>query len=144
MSDLGQQLDQLEQRLAAVLRDLRLFRQDWQRAQRDKGVLGSRGLSEYVLALLREGADIRHQVTGEMVRVDSGYTVHELLRSAELTGYTVPTANALHQRLRQRHYRVGDVEYVALTKRWRWATEQQRERENTDVDQAATVAGTQR
>jgi hypothetical protein len=107
-SSFPRRMELLEVRLERVLRDMRAFHSDFLRAERDKGVLGSRGLTEYVMEVL----ELNSQATR------SGYSVHDLLRTAELAGYSVPTVRTLTKRLSDRQYRVGDVRYDKVTGKW--------------------------
>ena len=89
-------LERIERRLENCLRDLRIFRADQQKMAQGAGVLGSRGLTQFVLDMLRQTAP-------------TGIPIAELLLAAEVAGYAIPTARTLSKRLTERAYRVGDV-----------------------------------
>lgn len=98
-------LERLERRLELVLRDMRIFRRELEHEQADKGVLGSRTLTEYVLGLLQ---------------TSEGMTITDLLLSAEKAGYAIPTRRVLSKRLTGRAYRTGDVAFDDGREVWVW------------------------
>ena len=98
-------LERLERRLENVLRDMRNYRHELEGASKDKGVLGSRSLTEFVLGLL--------EVNGEM-------HINVILSEAESTGYKIPTRRIMSKRLTERAWRVGDIQYDALHEKWVW------------------------
>ena len=98
------ELERIERRLELCLRDLRLYRRGQMESLGDRGVLGSRTLTEFVLELLRMAA------RGGVPK--PGFTVQELLRAAEGAGYAIPTSRTLSKRLTTRAYRSGDIEWV--------------------------------
>jgi hypothetical protein len=100
----------IERRLERTLRDLRLLRAELSQSVADKGVLGSRGLTEFCLCLLQADNAV------------GGYTILEILRAAETAGYAVPSARTLSKRLGNRSYRVGDVE-CGEDRKWRYHQE---------------------
>jgi hypothetical protein len=102
-------LELIERRFENLLRDLREFRHELEGASKDKGVLGSRGLTEFVLGLL--------QTTG-------GQSITSLLKQAEEAGYAVPTRRILSKRLTERAYRVGDIAFNKESGVWVWKGQQ--------------------
>jgi hypothetical protein len=106
-------LERIERRLELVLRDLRIFRGELEEKERDKGVLGSRGLTEFILGVLTCPVP-----TMVGVGSDVGYTIHQLLRAAEQAGYAVPTSRVLSKRLVERSRRVGDIRFDEAAKKW--------------------------
>lgn len=105
-------LARLEYRLDHVLRDLRSLRYDMEEATKDRGVLGSRGLTEFLLGVLRQQSPLSHASPVQ------GYTIRELQQLAEQAGYVVPTSRTLSSRLRTRAYQTGDLRYDATGKCW--------------------------
>jgi hypothetical protein len=95
------ELERIERRFELALRDLRLYRAGQIRSLSDRGVLGARDLTAFILELLKMAA--RCGVP------KPGFTVQELLRAAEGSGYAVPTARTLSKRLTTRAYRTGDI-----------------------------------
>lgn len=93
------QLELIERRLEAILRDLRIYRGQISLAQQSQGVLGSRGLTEFILDT------IAHLPAG------TGLSARDLLTLAERAGYSIPTTRTLSKRLTERSYRVGDIEF---------------------------------
>lgn len=101
-------LELIERRFEKVLRDIREFRHELEGSSKDKGVLGSRGLTEFILTQLQKNPD------------HSGHSITELLRQAELAGYAVPTRRILSKRLTERAYRVGDIAFDSDGGFWYW------------------------
>lgn len=97
-------LERIERRFENALRDLRLYRAGQIRSLSDRGVLGARDLTAFILELLKMAA--RCGVP------KPGHTVKELLLAAEGAGYAVPTARTLSKRLTTRSYRNGDIEWL--------------------------------
>jgi hypothetical protein len=107
-----QELERLERRLELLLRDFRILRRQMIDAAKDKGVLGSRGLTEFIIDLLRaEVTPITNNICGMSVR--------DLLYQAEKAGYAVPTIRTMSKRLTERAYRVGDIAW-AKERGWYW------------------------
>jgi hypothetical protein len=94
-------LERIERRLENCLRDLRIFRADQQKMAQGKGVLGSRGLTQFVLEQLWAVSGVG----------DGGLTIKAILLSAEVAGYAIPTARTMSKRLTERAYRVGDIDW---------------------------------
>jgi len=86
---------------------MRILRRELSGAASDKGVLGSRGLTEFLLGLIQSRED--------------GYSITELLTTAEQTGYAVPTRRTLSKRLGVRAYREGDIRYDHEKEVWKVA-----------------------
>lgn len=101
------ELERLERRLELLLKDLRIYRQQRIREESSGGVLGSRGLTEYMIDTLRAGAGY------------TGISVRELLIMAEHAGYKVPTLRTMSKRLTERAYRVGDIAWSKELE-WYW------------------------
>lgn len=97
-------LERIERRFELALRDLRIFRRELEGSVADKGVLGSRSLTEYILDLLR--------------KTPEGMSITNLLLSAEKVGYAIPTRRILSKRLGARAYRVGDIQYDPEKEVW--------------------------
>lgn len=100
-------LELLERRIESILVDLRRFRRDLQREQSDKGVLGSRGLTEFTIGLLQ--ANTR-----------AAWSVRDLLLAAEKAGYMIPTSRILSKRLTEVQYRRGGVKWRKDLGGWTW------------------------
>lgn len=105
------ELARIERHLESILRDLRAYRTQQQQASADQGVLGSRGLTQFVLDQLKAlaGGEARVQAGDFGTRV--GKTVTDLLLAAENAGYAIPTKRTLSKRLVERRYRVGDIDW---------------------------------
>jgi hypothetical protein len=99
------ELERIERRLEGCLRDLRAYRASQQRGLTDQGVLGTRGLTQFLIDLLR--AIPR---TG-LLPAQLGLTVTAMLLAAEHAGYAIPTARTMSKRLTERRYRVGDIDW---------------------------------
>ena len=97
--------ERMERRIENVLRDMRILRHELAASTKDKGVLGSRNMTEYVISLLQTAP----------------HTITELLESAEKAGYAIPTRRILSKRLTERKYRVGDI--VCDGELWSWKSE---------------------
>lgn len=106
------ELERIERRLELVLRDLRLYRSGQIRALSDRGVLGARDLTAFIIEMLKMSA--KHGVP------KPGLTVKQLLLAAEGAGYAVPTARTLSKRLTTRAYRTGDIEWLPDGKQGYW------------------------
>lgn len=125
-------LERLERRFQEALRDLRALRMELQRDVTSKGVLGSRGLTQFVLEQLQqvkaEHARCRQEADhGARVSQDhraavpaAGIAISNLLRLAELAGYEPPTARLLSKRLTERAYRTGDIQFDRAGQQWVW------------------------
>lgn len=125
------ELERLEARLESVLCDLRNYRRVQQQAATDRGVLGSRGLTQFIIESLYKAATEDTAITGR----DGGFSITALLRLAELAGYAVPTRRILSKRLTERAYRTGDIAWIAGgdegTGLWYW--------KGKDAEDVATV-----
>jgi hypothetical protein len=99
--------ERMERRIENVLRDMRILRHELEKNVSEKGVLGSRSMTEYVLGLLQT----------------EPYTITELLNAAEQAGYSIPTRRILSKRLTERKYRVGDLVYDSGSEKWSWKQE---------------------
>lgn len=108
------ELERLERRIELVLRDLRIYRATQQSAASSRGVLGSRGLTEFIMEMLQQKTGSSNNPT-----VNIGYPVAVILRAAETAGYAIPTARTLGKRLAERQYRVGDIAW-AKDRGWYW------------------------
>jgi hypothetical protein len=95
------ELERIERRLEGCLRDLRAYRASQQRGLTDQGVLGTRGLTQFLIEQLQAVSDVG----------DGGLTVKAMLITAEIAGYAIPTARTLSKRLTERRYRVGDIDW---------------------------------
>lgn len=104
------ELERIERRIENALRDLRLYRAGQIRSLSDRGVLGARDLTAFILELLKMSA--RHGAP------KPGLTVKQLLSAAEGAGYAIPTARTLSKRLTTRAYRTGDIEWVVGSGTW--------------------------
>jgi hypothetical protein len=99
-------LEIIERKLEALLRDIRIYRKHQQAATKDKGVLGSRGLTEFIIEQLKN--------------VPSGFSAHELLTLADRAGYQITTTRTMSKRLTLRSYRHGDIRFNQQHKRWQY------------------------
>jgi hypothetical protein len=106
-------LELIERRFEKALRELREFRHELEGASKDKGVLGSRGLTEFVIAQLQQAPTLKPDDGG-------GWTITSLLHLAETAGYAVPTRRILSKRLTERAYRVGDIAFDSTGGFWYW------------------------
>ena len=95
------ELERIERRLEGCLRDLRAYRASQQRGLTDQGVLGTRGLTQFLIEQLQAVSSVG----------DGGLTVKAMLITAEHAGYAIPTARTLSKRLTERRYRVGDIDW---------------------------------
>ena len=100
------QLERIERRFESCLRDLRQYRAYLQRDAADRGVLGSRGLTQFCIEQLSH----------------SPMTTKELLTVAERAGYQTPTARILSKRLNGHAYRTGGIVWDTGMGKWRAAT----------------------
>ena len=98
-------MERMERRMENVLRDMRILRGELEKASQDKGVLGSRSLTEFVIGLLQTRP----------------HGLREMMELAEQAGYAVPTRRILSKRLTERKYRVGDI--VCEGEVWSWKAE---------------------
>lgn len=106
------ELERIERRFENALRDLRLYRAGQIRSLSDRGVLGARDLTAFIIEILKMAA--KYGVP------KPGHTVQELLRAAEGAGYAVPTARTMSKRLTTRAYRTGDIEWLPDGKTGYW------------------------
>lgn len=102
------EFEKLERRLELLLRDMRIYRRELEQSAADKGVLGSRSLTEYMLGLLQ---------------ASDGMSITELLLTAEKAGYAIPTRRIMSKRLGDRAYRVGDIVFDHEKEVWIWKHE---------------------
>jgi hypothetical protein len=98
-------LELIERKLTDALTELRSLKVELGNETRDKGVLGSRGLTEFVLGHLKRNIGL-------------GFTVKELLKEATKAGYAVPTERAMSKRLVEYRIRTGKVS--TRSDRWWW------------------------
>lgn len=87
-----------------LLRDLRAYLREQSKESLDKGVLGSRGMTEFCI---------------DTIKQSNGVSVQWLLSQAERAGYAVPTSRTLSKRLTERAYRTGDIAY-GKQRGWYW------------------------
>jgi hypothetical protein len=99
-------LERIERRFELALRDLRILRREIEHSVSDKGVLGSRSLTEYVLDLIRKS--------------EHGISITNILLDAEKVGYKITTRRVMSKRLTERAYRVGDIQYDRENEVWVW------------------------
>ena|SRR5665213_3924947 len=99
-------LERIERRFELALRDLRIFRRELEESAADKGILGSRSLTEYVLGLLKTS--------------EGGCSITSLLLNAESAGYKIPTRRVLSKRLTTRAYRNQDIGFDQEKEVWYW------------------------
>lgn len=97
----------IERRIESALVDLRQLRTDLAHESASKGILGSRGLTQFVVDLLKSGAK-------------PAWSITELLSAAELAGYSVPTSRTLSKRLTDWQYRKGGVRWRSDVNGWTW------------------------
>ena len=102
-------LERLERRLELVLRDLRAYRAELQAEAKDGGVLGSRGLTQFLLDMLRQASP-------------GGLHIAGMLMAAESAGYAIPTARTMSKRLTEHKYRVSDIEWRDNLWYWKGTT----------------------
>lgn len=105
------ELENLERRFELLLKDLRIYRRQRTQEEKEKGVLGSRGLTEFIVNYLQSLKPIE------------GSSLQHLLHLAERAGYTVPTLRTMSKRLSERSYRVGDIGYDKQ-RGWHWKASQ--------------------
>lgn len=103
-------LRSIERRLEHTLQDIRQLQKDIQSAHQDKGVLGSRGLTQFCVDLLKSNTK-------------PAWSVEEMLIAAERAGYAIPTRRTLSKRLTGWQYRRGGVRWVAGLDGWTWSQE---------------------
>lgn len=100
-------IELLERKLEGVLVELRQFRRGMIADTRDKGALGSRGLTQFVVDLLK--ANTR-----------PAWSVEELLLAAERVGYAIPTSRTMSKRLTEWQYRKGQIKWAKELNGWQW------------------------
>lgn len=105
------ELENLERRFELLLKDLRIYRRQRTQEEKEKGVLGSRGLTEFIVETLRSNSTMH------------GYSIQHLLHLAEQAGYAIPTLRTMSKRLSERSYRVGDMGYDKQ-RGWHWKSSQ--------------------
>jgi hypothetical protein len=106
-TELAREAERLVVQFERNLRDLRVLRNRIIADRRDKGVLGSRGLTEFVVEYLKS-------------RPNGGANIHELLVAAEQAGYAIPIARTLSKRLTLRAYTHGDIAWSKALDGWYW------------------------
>lgn len=105
--ELAQEAERLIVNFERNLRDFRILRNRIIETQHDKGVLGSRGLTEFVVGYLKN-------------LYPSAVDIHMILSAAEKAGYAVPMARTLSKRLTVRSYRRGDIAWSKDSDGWYW------------------------
>lgn len=103
-------LELIERKLTDALTELRSLKVELGNETRDKGVLGSRGLTEFTLGYLKQ-----HN--------NQGFSIKDLLKEATKAGYSVPTERALSKRLVEYRIRTGKI-LVGKDGRWWWNEDQ--------------------
>lgn len=106
------ELERIERRIEMALRDLRIYRKQVEKDS-SKGVLGSRGLTQFVIDMLKATT-----LTIGVNPSQASMTVASILEKAELAGYSIPTARTMSKRLAERQYRVGDIAWSGYG--WHW------------------------
>lgn len=101
-------LNQIDRKLLDLARDVRALRQDIEQEAKDRGVLGSRGLTQFVLEMLKENAGY-------------SYTTYELCQAAKAAGFATPNTVALTKRLSEHCRRTGKI--AATNHGWQWILE---------------------
>lgn len=99
----------IEHRLEHILRDLRIVRAGIEQDIKDKGVLGSRALTEFIVDLVLSGTK-------------PAWPIQELLFAAEQQGYAVPVARTMSKRLTEQAYRKGRIQWSKHLGGWAAAT----------------------
>lgn len=94
-----EKLRSIERRLESCLKDLRVVRAEIEKDAATKGVLGSRGLTEFVIEQLQATAKTTAR----------GLSINDLLSRAERAGYAIPISRTLSKRLSERSYRAHDI-----------------------------------
>ena len=102
-------LEAVERKLTDALAEIRTLRVELGNESRDKGVLGSRGLTGFIIEQLQ--AKPQHDIT-----------VIELLQLAERAGYQPITPRNLSKRLTEYRIRTGMIG-VRSEGRWYWKGE---------------------
>lgn len=140
-------LERIERRLETALTDLRVLRTELQRDVTSRGVLGSRGLTQFIIEQLQTAAAeharclqaSQHVAAGQqqprMAVPAPGIAINDLLALAERAGYEPPTRRTLSKRLTERNYRVGDIAFDQTAQVWYW----QGERAAAATDTATTT-----
>jgi hypothetical protein len=106
-TELVREVVRLEAYFERGLRDLRVLRDNLTRSQKDKGVLGSRGLTEFVVEYLKSVSGLTKDI-------------HQILIAAEAAGYAIPIARTLSKRLTRRAYTHGDIAWSKIVEGWYW------------------------
>lgn len=101
------ELERIDRRLRLVLYELGNYLHGQKLMARDKGVLGSRGITQFIAELLR--AKARESFAPGAAPL--GLNLADILAAAERAGYVIPTPGTLSAKLNQRAYRVGDVRW---------------------------------
>lgn len=106
-STLAARIDLIERRISDALRDLRRVRSELDRAELEKGVLGSRGFTQFILEYLS-------------LHRETSHSIRHLLSQAECAGYAPPASRTLTKRLSEHAARTGKITYSRDDRGWRW------------------------
>ena len=89
-------LNQIDRKLLDLAKDVRALRQDIEQEAKDRGVLGSRGLTQFLLEFLTHNEP-------------ACYTTYELCQAAKAAGFATPNTTALTKRLSEHRRRTGNI-----------------------------------
>ena len=104
-------LNHAERQLTEIARSLRQLRAARERELRDRGALGSRGLTQFILGHLE-------------LNPERGFRLSELQRAAQLAGYAVPNSVALTKRLSEHRARTGKIGFDRAAG-WYWVKQEE-------------------
>jgi len=100
-------LEHVLRQLAAASHELRCLRQELIRDSASRGVLGSRGLTQFILERLAQFPD-------------SCFDIQVLAQAAADAGYAIPSTRLLTKRLSEHGARTGKIEFSRKCGGWRW------------------------
>jgi hypothetical protein len=90
-------LNQIDRKLLDLARDVRVLRQDIELEVKDRGVLGSRGLTQFLLEYLEQQDPC------------VSHTTYQLCQAAKAAGFATPNTTALTKRLSEYRQRTGNI-----------------------------------
>lgn len=106
-------LVQIDRKLLDLARDVRNLRISLEQESRDRGVLGSRGLTQFVLEYLQSHASY-------------SFTSYQLVQAAQQAGFSAPNSVTLTKRLSEHRRRTGKIS-IRDHKYWYWTPGQEEE-----------------
>lgn len=89
-------LNQIDRKLLDLAKDVRALRQDIEQEAKDRGVLGSRGLTQFMLEFLEN-------------KQPACYSTYQLMLAAKIAGFATPNTTSLTKRLSEHRRRTGKI-----------------------------------